>query len=72
MRVARNTICSVLCLLASPCLAHEGAELNHHWESQAYRTEMLSQIAIMAVISLGVLLALWLGRRVSARRSGND
>lgn len=72
MRAIRTIVCFVLGVLAGPCFAHEGAELNHHWDTTAYRTEMLSQIALMATISLGVLCVLWLGRRIKLRRSADE
>lgn len=54
--------------LAAPCWAHGHGELGHHWEMPEYRTEMLTQIAIMAAAALAVLTCLWLTRAIQTRR----
>lgn len=65
------TVAGVLFALATPVWACEEAEeLGHHWEIPAYRTEMLTQLVIMAGIAMAVFGGLSIKdalRRRSAR-----
>lgn len=56
-------------LLATSCWAHSEEELGHHWYVPKYRTEMVTQIAMMAAVALVVLTGLWLERTIRTRRA---
>ena len=56
--VAQNAAC-----------AHGADELGHHWEMPSYRAEMLTQIAIMAGMSVFVLVVLWVKQTCRKRRT---
>lgn len=59
-----------LLFLSIPCLAHGAEELGHHWDTPAYRNEMLTQIALMGLCAFAIAVSLWLAKTIKARRMG--
>lgn len=70
MRAVRALTASIaLTALAGPGWAHGAEELGHHWDVPAYRTEMQTQILMMAGVSLTVVAVLWLTKVIKTRGS---
>jgi len=72
MRGLGRAIAGAILLAAPRCAwAHGAEELGHHWDMPAYRTEMLTQVALMAaasVVMVGVMLVKNACRRRRMRR----
>jgi hypothetical protein len=68
--MCRLMISLLLIALSSPVLAHGADELGHHWEMPAYRTEMLTQILVMAGASVAVAAWLLVRDRMRRKRVG--
>lgn len=44
-------------------------ELGHHWHLPAYRAEMMTQIALMAGVSVAIVGGVWLKQTLQKRRA---
>lgn len=70
MRYFRSIVLALMILsLGVHSHAHGADELGHHWDMPVYRSEMLTQILIMACISLAVFGSLLIAQAYRRRRS---